>query len=255
MKKIYIAIVSLLVLSLFAVLLVSCEREAECTHDFGEWEIIAEADCTSGGYRVRTCNICEYKDRRSVQPYGHAFSEEWEYDADYHWHATTCGHVAYADKGVHNYVDGVCVGCGTVTVSQGLSYRGILGTDTYKVLSSGNCLDANLVIARFYGGYRIVAVADEAFRNAEGINSIVFQRYIERIGNYALADNPTLTRVTMYYGTESIGDYCLANCPALAEIVFNGTVEQWNAIEKGENWDLGTDNYTVICSDGLITKQ
>ena len=254
MKKLYFVFASLFVLTFFAFILVSCETEEECEHAFGEWEIISEADCTSGGYCLRTCTLCEYKERRSIQPTGHSFAEEWEYDAEYHWHATTCGHDTIADRGVHRYVNGCCTGCGTVTVSQGLSYRGILGTDTYKVLSSGNCLDADLVIARYYGGYRVVAVADEAFRNAEGINSIVFQRYIERIGNYSLADNPTLTRITMYYGTEYIGNYCFSNCPALVEIVFNGTIEQWNEIEKGEKWDEGTDNYSVICFDGTITK-
>ena len=32
------------------------------------------------------------------------------------------------------------------------------------------------------------------------------------------------------------------------------TLEQWNAIEKGVDWDLDTADYTIYCTDGQIAK-
>ena len=46
-----------------------------------------------------------------------------------------------------------------------------------------------------------------------------------------------------------------AGCELLADIFFDGTVEQWNAIRKSEGWDEGTGEYTVHCTDGDILKE
>ena len=234
--------------------LVGCAPDTTCEHVYNPWETVVEADCSTGGVKRRECEKCGEIERASISPLGHTYGTEWDFDAESHWHSATCKHDAVADKGSHVYVDGVCLGCGILVVSQGLEYRGILGSGTYKVISSGICLDADLVVARFYGGYRVVAIADKAFRNAEGINSILLQKYIEKIGVYAFADNPTLTRVELYYGTMEIGEGAFANCPALETIRFHGTKEQWQAIQKGENWDVGTDGYVVVCDDGDILK-
>ena len=43
-------------------------------------------------------------------------------------------------------------------------------------------------------------------------------------------------------------------CGNLTNIYFDGTVEEWNAIEKHENWNVGIDDYTVYCSNGNITN-
>ena len=37
-------------------------------------------------------------------------------------------------------------------------------------------------------------------------------------------------------------------------INFNGTLEQWEAINKNNGWDSGIGNYTVYCLDGKIKK-
>ena len=41
---------------------------------------------------------------------------------------------------------------------------------------------------------------------------------------------------------------------ALANINFNGTQEQWNAIELGGGWNDNSGNYTIHCTDGDIAK-
>lgn len=45
------------------------------------------------------------------------------------------------------------------------------------------------------------------------------------------------------------------NCKELEEIVYEGTMEEWNAIPKGETWDFETGNFVVRCTDGVIEKE
>ncbi len=44
------------------------------------------------------------------------------------------------------------------------------------------------------------------------------------------------------------------NCKKLTDITFEGTKEEWAAIEKGEDWNELTGEYTVHCTDGDIAK-
>ena len=41
-------------------------------------------------------------------------------------------------------------------------------------------------------------------------------------------------------------DSAFSHKSELEQIIFNGTEEEWNAIEKAENWDQYSKNYTVI---------
>ena len=57
-----------------------------------------------------------------------------------------------------------------------------------------------------------------------------------------------------------IGVSTFKNCTALTDIYFDGTIEQWNAVEKEAgnwvegHWNYGTPDYTVHCTDGDVTK-
>ena len=39
-----------------------------------------------------------------------------------------------------------------------------------------------------------------------------------------------------------------------SKIIYNGTIAEWNAIEKEEGWDSNNDNYIIYCTDGEINK-
>ncbi len=44
-------------------------------------------------------------------------------------------------------------------------------------------------------------------------------------------------------------------CSSLTDIQFKGTVEEWKAIQKKYLLYLGSENYTVTCTDGTIDKE
>ncbi|MBE6667240.1 MAG: hypothetical protein E7607_02895 [Ruminococcaceae bacterium] len=52
----------------------------------------------------------------------------------------------------------------------------------------------------------------------------------------------------------SIGSSAFSGCSGLTSINYNGTKEQWKAITKYSNWNYRTGNYTVTCTDGVLTK-
>lgn len=52
----------------------------------------------------------------------------------------------------------------------------------------------------------------------------------------------------------SIGKYAFNGCAGLYHMQFSGTVEQWNALPKGEGWNAGTVSLTQVkCSDGTVS--
>ena len=51
----------------------------------------------------------------------------------------------------------------------------------------------------------------------------------------------------------AIGRWAFAGCESLTSISFNGTIAQWNAIEKKDSsWKSGVPAKEVVCSDGKV---
>ena len=74
------------------------------------------------------------------------------------------------------------------------------------------------------------------------------------IGEDAFRGCSGLTTITIPDGVTSIGDYAFYGCGGLTAINFQGTMVQWQAIEKGSGWNYVTGEYAVICTDGTISK-
>ncbi len=134
----------------------------------------------------------------------------------------------------HNFVNGVCETCGKKNYSEGLKY--ILNPDGQSyVVRIGNCTDTDIVIPSTYEGKPVTAIGAGAFH-----------------------DRPELTSVTIPCSVKIIGTSAFQSCSALTSITFKGTMKQWNAIQKEENWDLNigiyAGFYTVHCTDGDIKK-
>ena len=63
-----------------------------------------------------------------------------------------------------------------------------------------------------------------------------------------------ITSITIGAGVTAIGNAAFYDCSGLTEIIYKGTLDEWQAISKGTDWDANTGDYTVTCTDGTIAK-
>ena len=71
-----------------------------------------------------------------------------------------------------------------------------------------------------------------------------------RIEGGTFAQCSSLTSVVIPDSVANIWDDSFHNCSSLTSITFKGTVAQWNAIEKGNDWNSDVPATEVVCSDG-----
>ena len=101
-------------------------------------------------------------------------------------------------------------------------------------------------------GNRVTELGDWAFEKCSSLTSITIPDSVTEIGVSAFRDCSGLTSVTIGNGVTEIGKSAFAGCTGLTQITFKGTTEQWKNIEKSEDWDVDTGDYTVHCTDGEL---
>ena len=246
--------------------------EAPHVHTFGEWATVKEPTCTEDGLEQRFCASCNYTESQAIATKGHTKdiipaenATCVSYGTKEGFRCIICG---YYEKpidydliptGNHEftYLYGkILTGCSKCNAD---TFNGkILETDWKNVYQgtdvawSKEWYGAVLLIPTRYDF--ITYIIPDMFKSCEyALGAIVMLDNITYIGSSAFEDCG-LTYVEFTTSVTKIESRAFANCKNLLCIRYNGTKEQWNAIEKGTDWDAGTGNYTVYCSDGTITK-
>lgn len=73
------------------------------------------------------------------------------------------------------------------------------------------------------------------------------------ISSNASSDNATIASLVIPTSVTTIGKYAFARSSSLSNITFKGTIEEWAAITKEENWNSNIPATVVHCSDGDVT--
>lgn len=92
----------------------------------------------------------------------------------------------------------------------------------------------------------VTSIGSAAFSECTGLTNIVIPDSVTNIGSYAFFKCSSLSRITIGKGVKRIEAHAFAES-ILATVIFNGTKEEWNAIEKGR-----FSYYIICCSDGDI---
>lgn len=118
-----------------------------------------------------------------------------------------------------------------------------------------NSIVYDVVIPSTYNSKPVVTVSNEAFKENKGLTSVTLQNGITTIGNGAFWGCVNLTSIIIPSSVTTIYGFALNDCSNLSRIVFNGTFEQWCAIEKGAGWYYNTGDYELICNNGTFSKK
>jgi hypothetical protein len=100
----------------------------------------------------------------------------------------------------------------------------------------------------------VTSIGEKAFYRCYELTEITIPDKVTSIDASAFEDCTGLTSITVSAGVTSIGNTAFYGCNELESITFNGTKEQWKAISKGSNWNRGTGNFAIHCTNGDISK-
>ena len=162
--------------------------------------------------------------------------------------------------------DGVLVACldkiaTSVTIPEGVTEIGDRAFEDCKSLSSvvipegvtgiGGCAFkgckslSSVVIPE-----GVTEIRWNAFEGCKSLSSVVIPEGVTEIGKYAFKGCESLSSVVIPEGVTKIGYDAFSVCKSLSSVEFGGTMAQWKAIEKGENWNYGVPAKTVKCTTG-----
>ncbi len=98
----------------------------------------------------------------------------------------------------------------------------------------------------------VTSIRGSAFQDCAGLTSITIPDSVTSIGYCAFASCSGLTSITIPDSVTSIGYSAFEGCTGLTSVTFEGTVAEWNAIEKGSRWYNNCPFTEVVCSDGTV---
>lgn len=124
------------------------------------------------------------------------------------------------------------------------------GTDGYVVTGIGSCSDKDIVVPQGVekDGKIVPYLYDEGdgFRNMENVRSVTLPDGVLEVRS-GFANSPNLQFVYIPGSVKKISADAFDNCSSFIEVIFAGTMDQWDAV------GFGNDNsFDIVCADGKI---
>ena len=184
-------------------------------HPFGEWQLV-DVICTDGGIWERYCTNpeCNQKEEK-IEAASHiikhaTYVEATEFNSDYYINHCDCGENFYYDS------YGQPLSCEYLDFEL---CEEVGGNFYYKVIGfkAGYENTANVVIPFEVGNIPVTVIDYRAFSNCD-----------------------SLVSVTLTHNLKTIRETAFELCDNLYNFIFTGTIDEWNKISKGREWESGT---------------
>ena len=145
-----------------------------------------------------------------------------------------------------------------------------MGDNPYAIL----CTTTSVEITSFTSHPDTVYLAGGAFDNCRSLAQVTLNEGLVSIGYWSFNRCAALTSLRLPSSLRVLSDEALANCgllelttPAdiayigsqmfygchLEKLHFQGTLTEWEAIDKHDEWISHYDNYALVCTDGELT--
>ena len=150
-----------------------------------------------------------------------------------------------------------------IVIPDGVTSIGVSAFQNCSSLTTINIPDGVTFIGdtTFYGcssltsaviGNGVTTIGYNAFSGCSGLTSINIPNSVTSIGKAAFFRCSKLESVVIPDSVTSIADSAFSGCSKLANIEFEGTTAQWNAITKGNWWNYNAPATYVQCTDGQV---
>ena len=129
------------------------------------------------------------------------------------------------------------------------------GISGYAVIGLGDCVDENLKIPQGQIGEEGKPAIPYLWDDNNGLREMKSVKTV-KLPSGALeirggfGGSPNLEMVLVPATVRSIGPKILENCPKFSVLEYQGTFQQWDAVAKDPEWDVGAPEFTVRCTDG-----
>lgn len=152
--------------------------------------------------------------------------------------------------------EGQCPYCMHIFETEGVMYewnetQGGYEAVAYECTADAFLGDKLIALTKVIEHTVTVGVAAEVFQGCTHVEELCLGAGILYLGRRAFADCPNLEKVII--GVDYFIDYAedaFENCPKLKEVVFAGTMKEWNTCMMGKV--LFADGVVVCCADGNI---
>ena len=96
----------------------------------------------------------------------------------------------------------------------------------------------------------VISIGDLNFSNCHNLKNLTVSNNLKSIGRMVFNGCTNVTEIALPSTLEYIGEYTMGS---IETIMYNGTISQWEAIQKEANWNYSLyKTRTIYCTDGTL---
>jgi hypothetical protein len=168
---------------------------------------------------------------------------------------TSIGEEAFEETAIYNdpsnWKNGaLCIDSCLIKVSKYVPYAYTIRNDVRFIADKAfiECFSLTSVIIP----NSVKSIGAGAFVDCYLLTSVSIPNSVTSIGEGAFADCESLPSITIPNSVTEIGGGAFYACKSLETIAFDGTMEQWHAIDKHYLWNYDTPATIIKCTDGEV---